>query len=107
MKRKLLFAVSLLLVILVFCGCAAAGPRSVSGTVVKVTADGYLVLLEQCGREALSCETVPLSREQLPKQDGNLHIGDEVQLEYRRVERNDGAWQLSGLKVADRGAPKK
>ena len=107
MKRKLLFAVSLLLVILVFCGCAAAEPRSVSGTVVRVTADGYLVLLEQCGREALSCETVPLSREQLPKRDGNLHIGDQVQLEYRRMERNDGAWQLSGLKIADCGAPKK
>ena len=107
MKRKLLFAVSLLLVILVFCGCTAAGPRSVSGTVVKVSADGYLVLLERRGRETLSCETVPLSREQLARQNSSLHIGDQVQLEYRRVERNDGIWQLSGLKVADCGARKK
>ena len=101
MKRKLMFVVSLLLVILVFCGCA--GPRSVSGTVVKVSTEEYLVLLERRGREVLPCETVPLSREQLAKQNGSLHIGDQVQLEYRRVEKNDGIWQLSGLKVADCG----
>ena len=49
MKRKLMFVVSLLLVILVFCGCTAAGPRSVSGTVVKVSTEEYLVLLERRG----------------------------------------------------------
>lgn len=107
MKRKLMFVVSLLLVILVFCGCTAAGPRSVSGTVVKVSTEEYLVLLERRGREVLPCETVPLSREQLAKQNGSLHVGDQVQLEYRRVEKNDGIWQLSGLKVAGCGAREK
>ena len=99
MKRKVRLAVCVLLVILAFCGCTAERPRSVSGTVVEVTQEGYLLRLEQRGRDALRCEMLPLSRAQIARQDVALSLGDRVQLEYRRAEKKSGGWQLSGLRV--------